>query len=141
MSRVVYEQVKAAPDQERLRVAHQLRPVTSEEEGLGVNAVPNGVYGFTYSPAMENSPLYAERRFRCYETHRLQDGTVVLLGFVSDKDAQKLANQTDNVEICLQPAPEEGAESFVALPHTRILQHRLISVRTEHGVTMKVGPA
>ena len=141
MSRVVYEQVNAAPDQEKLRVEHRLRPVTPEEEGLGVNALPNGVYGFTYSPAMENSPLYAERRFRCYETHRRPDGTVVLLGFVSAEDAQKMANQAGNVEICLQPAPEEGAESFVVLPHTRILHHRLISVRTEHGVTMTVGPA
>ena len=118
MSRVVYEQVKAAPDQEKLRVEHRLRPVTPEEEGLGVNALPNGVYGFTYSPAMENSPLYAERRFRCYETHRLQDGTVVLLGFVSDEDARKLANQTDVVEICVQPEPEEGVEHFVVLPST-----------------------
>ena len=141
MSRVVYEQVKAAPDQEKLRVEHRLRPVTPEEEGLGVNALPNGVYGFTYSPAMENSPLYAERRFRCYETHRLQDGTVVLLGFVSDEDARKLAHQTDVVEICVQPEPEEGVEHFVVLPHARILHHRLVSVRTEHGVTMKVGPA
>ncbi len=141
MSRVVYEQAKAAPEQEKLRVEHALRLVTPQEEGLGVNAVPNGVYGFTYSPAMENSPLYAERRFRCYETHRWQDGTVHMLGFVSAEDAKKLEHQTDAVEICVQPEPEEGAEHFVALPHARILHHRLVSVRTEHGVTMKVGPA
>ncbi len=141
MSRVVYEQAKAAPDQERLRERHRLRLVTANEEGLGVNALPNGVYGFTYSPAMENSPLYRDRRFRCYETQRLPDGTVSMLGFVSAEDAKKLEHQTDVVEICVQPEPEEGAEHFVALPHTRILHHRLVSVRTEHGVTMKVGPA
>ena len=141
MSRVVYEQSKAAPEQEKLREQFTLRPVTVEEEGLGVNALPNGVYGFTYSPAMENSPLYRERRFRCYETHRLHDGSVHMLGFVSAEDAKKLENQTDVVEICVQPEPEEGAEHFVALPHARILHHRLVSVRTEHGVTMKVGPA
>lgn len=141
MSRVVYEQAKAAPEQEKLREQYKLRPVTPEEEGLGVNALPNGVYGFTYSPAMENSPLYMERRFRCYETQRLPDGTVSMLGFVSAEDAKKLENQADVVEICVQPEPEEGAEHFVVLPHTRILHHRLVSVRTEHGVTMKVGPA
>ncbi len=141
MSRVVYEQAKAAPDQERLRAEYQLRPVSEAEEGLGVNAVPDGVYGFTYSPAFENSPLYATRRFRCYETHRRHDGTVYLLGFVSDADAAKLTSQTDVVEICLQPEPEEGHERFVILSHDRIRQHRLVSVRTEHGVTMKVAPA
>ncbi len=88
MSRVVYELSKAAPDQERVREALGLRPVTDAEEGLGVNAVPNGVFGFTYSPAMENSPLYHARRFRCYETHRLADGSVNLLGFVSAEDAK-----------------------------------------------------
>jgi hypothetical protein len=141
MSRVVYEQAKAAPDQERLRAEHKLRLVTDAEEGLGVDAVPNGVYGFTYSPAFVNSPLYATRRFRCYETHRRLDGSVYLMGFVSAEDAAKLANQTAPVEICLQPEPEEGAKHFVELPHTRILHHRLMAVRTEHGVTMKVGPA
>jgi len=141
MSRVVYEQAKAAPDQERLRAEHTLRPVTEQEEGLGVDAVPNGVYGFTYSPAFVNSPLYATRRFRCYETHRRADGSVYLLGFVSAEDAAKLKNQTDVVKICLQPEPEEGAEHFVELAHDRILHHRLVAVRTEHGVTMKVKPA
>ena len=141
MSRVVYEQAKAAPDQERLRAEYQLRPVTEAEEGCGVNAVPNGVYGFTYSPAFENSPLYASRRFRCYETHRRHDGSIHLMGFVSEADAAKLANQTADVEICLQPEPEDGFEHFVILNHDRIRSHRLVAVRTEHGVTMKVGPA
>lgn len=141
MSRVVYEQAKAAPDQEKLRAEYQLRPVTADEEGLGVNAVPNGVYGFTYSPAFENSPLYATRRFRCYETHRRHDGTVHLLGFVSDAHAAALAGATGPVEICLQPEPEAGCERFVILAHDRIQAHKLVAVRTEHGVTMKVGPA
>ena len=141
MSRVVYELAKAAPDQERLRADRKLRVVTAAEEGLGVNAVPNGVYGYTYSPALANSPLYAERRFRCYETQRLADGTVHLLGFVSEADASKLRDQTEAVEICLQPEPEEGAEYFVDLEFSRILHHRIVAVRTEHGVTMKVGPA
>jgi hypothetical protein len=141
MSRLVYELSKAAPDQEHLREELDLRPVTDAEEGLGVNVVPNGVFGFTYSPAVENSPLYRERRFRCYETHRLRDGTVNLLGFVSAEDAHKLERVADVVEICLQPEPEEDAEVFVVIPHVRIRQHRLMSVRTEHGVTMKVGPA
>src|SRR5919198_4598927 len=42
---------------------------------------PGGVYGFTYSPALPNAPLFAERRFRCYETHKLADGEVFIVGF------------------------------------------------------------
>lgn len=141
MSRVVYELAKAAPDQERLRTERKLRIVSDAEEGLGVDALPNGVYGFTYSPALVNSPLYAQRRFRCYETQRLLDGSVHLLGFISEADAAKLRNQTDVVEICLQPEPEDGAEYFVDLEASRIKSHRIVAIRTEHGVTMKVGPA
>ena len=33
---------------EEIRSAHQLRPLTEDESGDGVDNLPKGVYGFTY---------------------------------------------------------------------------------------------
>ena len=46
-------------DDVHVRVVHQVRLVADAEEGTGINALPNGVYGFTYSPALPNAPLFA----------------------------------------------------------------------------------
>jgi len=50
MSRVVYTNTPATADQEALRKINQVRIVAGAEEGTGLNALPNGVYGYTYSP-------------------------------------------------------------------------------------------
>ncbi|MBM3777533.1 MAG: hypothetical protein FJW23_04735 [Acidimicrobiia bacterium] len=139
MSRVVYEDRQATPEQERLRAAYGLRLVSAEEEGTGVDALPPGVYGFTYSAALPNAPLFAVPRFRCYENQKRPNGQVVLVGFVSDAHARALSAGGDTVvEILLQPAPEAGAETLVEIPQERIRHHRQFAVRTEHGLTLRV---
>ncbi len=74
MSRVVYSDTKATADQETLRTVHRVRLVEDAEEGTGVNALPDGIYGFTYSPGLPNAPLFAVRRYRSFETHKLASG-------------------------------------------------------------------
>src|SRR3954462_7667819 len=86
MSRVSYANTPSTLDQQTLRVTHGVRLVSGSEEGTGVNALPGGVYGFTYSPALPNAPLFAERRFRSYETHKLASGEIFVIGF-ADVDA------------------------------------------------------
>src|SRR6476659_4910464 len=82
MSRLVYADNTSTPDQELLREAHQVRVVSEEEEGNVVDALAGGVYGFTYSPGLPNAPLFAIRRYRSYETHKLANGEVCIIGFV-----------------------------------------------------------
>ena len=82
MSRVVYyRESRPPPTRNRCASAHQVRIVTEAEEGTGVNALPGGVYGFTYSPGLPNAPLFAVRRYRSYETHKLPSGEVFVIGF------------------------------------------------------------
>jgi hypothetical protein len=81
MSRVVYADNAATPDQELLREAHQVRVVSDQEEGTGVNALPGGVYGFHLSPGLASAPLFAIRRYRSYETHKLPSGAIFIVGF------------------------------------------------------------
>lgn len=140
MSRVIYANTAATPEQDALRVTHQVRLVTDTEEGTGVDALPNGVYGFTYSPALVNAPLYKTRRFRTYETHKLKDGEVILTGFVSPEHATAIATATDPVDIIVQPEPEPETETLVLIPYSRIAHHRLFAFHTEHGIKLRVGP-
>ena len=88
MSRVSYANTPSTLDQQALRETHHVRLVSSTEEGTGVNALPNGVYGFTYSPALPNAPLFAERRFRSYETHKIAGGEIYVIGFADVKGSE-----------------------------------------------------
>jgi hypothetical protein len=139
MSRVIYANTQSTADQESLRAEHKLRLVTEAEEGTGVDALPAGVYGFTYSPALPNAPLFAGRRFRSFETHKLASGEVRIVGFASPEAAAALSAQ-EEAEIQLQPEPEPGADVLVIVPYTRIRHHRQYAVRTDHGIALKIGP-
>jgi hypothetical protein len=141
MSRVTYSQTAATAEQEALRRAHEVRLVSSAEEGFGVDALPGGVYGFTYSPGLPNTPLFAVRRYRSYETHKLADGEVFVIGFTTPDAARELSSSGEQVTIQLQPEPEADADTVVALPYSRIRQHRQYSAPNQHGFAVTVMPA
>jgi|SRR5215510_12407370 len=140
MSRVIYTRTAATAEQEALRTVHQVRVVTSEEEGSGIDALPGGVYGFTYSPGLPNAPLFALRRYRSYETHKLATGEVFVVGFTTADAARQLSSSDAQVSIQLQPEPEGGASTLVALPYSRIRQHRQYSAPNQHGFGVTVMP-
>jgi hypothetical protein len=140
MSRVVYTDTKATADQESLRAAHQVRLVTDVQEGTGVNALPNGTYGFTYSPGLPNAPLFAVRRYRSFETHKLASGDVFIVGFVTKESAAALSATLTDVTIQLQPEPDGSADVLVTIPYSRIRQHRQYAAPNQHGFPVTVGP-
>jgi len=112
--------------------------VSSAEEGTGVNALPGGVYGFTYSPGLPNAPLFAERRFRSYETHKLATGEVCIVGFADVDAAAMLASSRTEQTIHVQPEPDEQASVLVKVPYARIRQHRQYAAPNQHGFTVTV---
>jgi hypothetical protein len=138
MSRVTYVYNPATADQESLRGAHQVRIVTEAEEGNGVNALPGGVYGFTYSPGLVNAPLFAVRRYRSYETHKLPSGEVFIIGFAKSVIARELS--TSEVEMTLQihPQPNEEYDTLVTIPYSRIRHHRQYAAPNQDGFTVTV---
>jgi hypothetical protein len=138
MSRVTYANTPATADQEMLRTAHEVRVVAPAEEGTGVNALPGGVYGFTYSPGLPSAPLFAERRFRSYETHKLGDGEIYVIGFSDVETAAVLASATTEHTIQVQPEPDEKANVLVKVPYSRIRQHRQYAAPNQHGFTVTV---
>ena len=138
MSRVSYANTPSTIDQETLRTTHRVRIVSAAEEGTGVNALPGGVYGFTYSPGLPNAPLFAERRFRSYETHKLANGDIYIIGFADVATAAVLVSSSAEQTIQVQPEPDEKANVLVKIPYTRIRQHRQYAAPNQHGFTVTV---
>lgn len=126
---------------DEIRSAHQLRPLTEDESGDGVDNLPRGVYGFTYSPALENFPLFQARDLRCYEGHKLADGSVVLLGFLTAEEKQKLENATENTTIHLFAEPTGDVDELVSVPMSRVLGHVEYSQRGGKGLELSVSSA
>ena len=140
MSRVTYSDQTATADQESLRVVHQVRLVNTAEEGTGVNALPNGVYGFTYSPGLPNAPLFAVRRYRSFETHKLPGGDVFVIGFAKADAAGQLSTSPQEITVQVQAQAEGEYDTLVTIPYSRIKQHRQYAAPNQHGFTVTVLP-
>ena len=141
MSRVVYTEFRSTSDQEALRQTHQVRLVSGDEEGTGVNALPAGVYGFTYSPGLTSAPLFAIRRYRSYETHKLPSGDIYVIGFATADAARALSTATEEMTVQIHPQPEHEYDTLVTIPYSRIRQHRQYSAPNQDGCTVTVRPA
>jgi hypothetical protein len=141
MSRVVYTNTPSTADQESLRVSHGVRVVTDAEEGSGVNTLPNGVYGFTYSPGLPNAPLFATRRYRSYEIHRVAADEVYVVGFITREASQALSSSLTDVTIQLQPEPDGEASTLAKIPYSRIHQHRQYAAPNQQGFAVTVAPS
>ena len=140
MSRVTYAYNPATADQEALRQAHQVRIVNESEEGSGVNALAGGLYGFTYSPGLPNAPLFAVRRYRSYEIHKLPEGDVFIVGFANADVARELSTATAEMMLQIHPQPEQGFDTLVTIPYSRIRHHRQYAAPNQDGFTVTVLP-
>lgn len=140
MSRVVYSETKDTADQELLRTAHQVRLVKDQEEGVGVSHLPGGLYGFTYSPGLPGAPLFAIRRYRSYEVHKLPGGDVFVIGFAKPEVARELSTATQEMTLQIHPQPEAGFETLVTIPYSRVRQHRQYAAPNQDGFTVTVKP-
>ena len=121
---------------ERIRSAQRLRALTDSESGSGVNRLPKGVYGFTYSPAEENFPLFNDRDLRSFEGHKLEDGSIFLLGFLTPEDKASFEKAGAGPTIHLFPEPKGNAVQLVRVPLARIVRHGEHSVRKGTGLEL-----
>jgi hypothetical protein len=103
-----------------LRTSRNLRALENDEAGSAIPALPAGIYGFTYSPNFEQTPLFQNKSFQSFEFHKLADGSVELVGFMTSSDAQRLRSGDANVEVRLYPDPWQDAQELVTVPMDRI---------------------
>jgi hypothetical protein len=126
---------------DEIRSTHKLRPLTEEESGAGVDSLPKGVYGYTYSPALENFPLFTARDLRCYEGHKLADGSVVLLGYLTAEEKKTFDSASDKATIHLFAEPTGDVDELVSVPMTRVLGHVEYSQRGGKGLELSISAA
>ncbi len=100
---------------ENLRLQRALRALTKEEDGSDVFGLPNGVFGYTYSPAQKEMPIYGKQPYHCFEVHRLKDGAVHMVGYVAPDTAKKIETKAGTVEAILYPAPFQAATELVSV--------------------------
>lgn len=111
------------PEIERLRTLNGVRLIDKQQNGTGIARQPNGVYGFTYAPQQE-SPLFHKKSFHSFEMHKLPDGSVHLLGFVTEEAAAKLSASGEYFDLDLYPDPWESSVKAVSIPSSRILENK-----------------
>lgn len=126
---------------EKLRAANKLRELTEEESGSGVDTLPGGVFGFTYSPCEDNFPLFRQRDLRSFETQKLADGTVLLLGFLTPDDKKLFDDTSQKGTLHLFPEPKGEARLLVSLDTKRVLSHVENSARKGTGAEITIGPS
>jgi len=112
---------------EALRAGRGLRQLNKDEEGSRVADLAAGVYGFTWSPAFESTPLFAKKSFRNFEFHKLSGGGIELVGYVTADDATRLKSGAGQIEV--YPDPWEQAKQLVSVPLDRIVPSKRVPAR------------
>lgn len=123
-----------------LRAAHRVRLIEPAEEGFAVEQLPDGVFGFTYSPAIA-APMFMVHRYRTYEMHRIAGGEAIIIGFVPAAEAARVSSATEPVDIALFHDAEGTADTLIAVPYSRIIHHRQIATPNQVSVPLRIAPA
>ncbi|MBK5290830.1 MAG: hypothetical protein JJE04_03925 [Acidobacteriia bacterium] len=113
--------------QEALRASKQLRPLLVEDEGVPLSLLPDNVFGFTFSTLNESTPLFIRRAFQSFEVHKLMDGEIHLLGYLTAEQAGTVQSGGEAVECNLYPEPREKSDQLVEIPVHRISKARQLS--------------
>lgn len=108
-------------DIETLRVRHQVRLVAPEEEGRTMDALPDGVYGFSYAPGQGQVPLFARKGYHSFEFHKAADGSRYVVGFVTPQEAADIESGQGGAAVTLFPDPWEKSGQLVSLRLERIV--------------------
>ena len=141
MSRVTYTNTPDRIDQEQVRASHGVRLVRENEEGTGVDALPGGVYGYTYSPGLPNAPLFAARRFRSYETHKLANGDIFVVAYADAETARQITEGAADATVRVYAEPHDAATVLVQIAYARIRQHRQHAAPNQEGFLVSLaGP-
>src|SRR5579884_4039701 len=114
----------------QLRSKRSLRSLKGAEQGCAARDLPPGVYGFTYSPAFDSTPLFAPKSWRSFEFHKLADGSTAIVGYVSAEHGQVVRRNTSGT-IRLYPDAGKDATELVSISFERMAHSPRTPAREE----------
>jgi hypothetical protein len=109
---------------DRIRERHGLRALTKEEEGFPTARLPHGVYGFTYSPGQDETPVFANKAYHNFEVHKLKDGAERLIGYLTSSEVAILEARKPGTEVRLYPDVWEESKQIVSVDLTSTVRAR-----------------
>jgi hypothetical protein len=101
------------PRREQFRKDHKVRIVDSAHEGFGIADLPEGTYGFTYSPALA-APIFSTRRYQNFEIHKSHNGAKFILGYVTSPELADITRKT-HIDVKLYPDAYQQSTELVCL--------------------------
>jgi len=110
-----------------IRSRKGLKPVAADREGVPLGNLPEHIYGFTYSPVNDSTPLYAKRLLQSFEVHRLGGGFVEILGFVTPAEAETIRGGKEALDCKLYPEPREESNALVEIALERVARAKPVS--------------
>src|SRR5687768_1349299 len=97
-----------------LRQRHHLRPLTERENGIRVQDVASGIYGFA---ACDVQTVHATRTNRSFlEIHKHLDGIVFYVGYASKDHVEKYLTRQKNFHILVLLEPRGKASLLFEIP-------------------------
>jgi hypothetical protein len=126
---------------EALRTRNNLQRVTPELEGMSLSQMPDGVYGFSFSSAAPESPLFGSRQFQSFEWHKLHNGSIQVLGFARPEEAAAVNADQEPVDFNLYPDPHGPSSQLVCVPLNRIRRSKPPSRSDGNYIALNVDPS
>jgi hypothetical protein len=123
-----------------LRERLNLRLVSGPEEGCNIEALPEGVYGFTTSPASDELPLFARPIYQCTEIHKLAGGGVCYVGYVTAAENEAFQKGAEAMALHLYPEPFGEAATLVSIPQARVDRKRTPTRDEGNAMKMEISP-
>ena len=102
------------------RAEHGVRSLYPLEEGFGLDQLPNGIFGFTFSPGSADAVVFRRNRAEAFEIHKLGDGSTVLLGYVPPEVAATIQNVRKEQHVFVFPRVMGEASKLVCIPTSSV---------------------
>ncbi|MBM3814364.1 MAG: hypothetical protein FJW20_22295 [Acidimicrobiia bacterium] len=110
---------------EAIRLGKKLIAFGPELDGCPLGTLPENIYGFTFSPLNDSTPLYNKRAFQSFEVHKTAEG-VQILGYATPDQARQIREGVE-VEFNLYPEPRDNSTELVELSLHRIVKAKPLS--------------
>ena len=128
------------PERQALREGSSLRIVTGKEEGTDVQHLPAGVYGFSGDPAASEIPLFIKPYFECFEIHKLADGQVAWVGYVTGDELANYERGGVPVTLDLYPDPHEESTLLLRVSDSRVERRKPPTRDKGNSMRMEIAP-